>query len=241
MSSNKFETIYTALKEEIIEGVYNDTMLLPTEMLLVERFGTSRNTVRRAIQVLNDEGLVYSVKGRGVVILENTKMDQMFFRMGNFQGLRALSSSENVEARTKVQQFEELTVDEELAAIISFPVGERVYHVERVRIINGKAMMYDTSYFKKSIVQGLTEEIAQQSIYEYIERTHDFKIAASKTVLRVESATKNDFELLALEDNNCVGMLENVVYTDMGKLFEHTTVRYIPNEYALVTFDQRKY
>lgn len=84
MSMNKFETIYTVLKAEIIEGIYNDTMILPTEMSLTERFGTSRNTIRRAIQVLNDEGLVYSVKGRGVVILESTKIDQMFFRVGNW-------------------------------------------------------------------------------------------------------------------------------------------------------------
>lgn len=240
MSMNKFETIYTVLKAEIIEGIYNDTMILPTEMSLTERFGTSRNTIRRAIQVLNDEGLVYSVKGRGVVILESTKIDQMFFRVGNFQGLKALSSVKNVETQTRVNRFEELTVSETLSAIISFPVGERVYHVERVRVINGKAMMYDSSYFKKSIVIDLTAEIAEQSIYDYIEQQLDFKIAASKTVLKTETATTNDFELLDLGNNNCVGELENVVYTDKGKLFEHTKIRYIPNEYALVAFEQRK-
>ncbi|MDU6524538.1 MAG: UTRA domain-containing protein, partial [Enterococcus sp.] len=77
-------------------------------------------------------------------------------------------------------------------------------------------------------------------IYDYIEQQLDFKIAASKTVLKTETATTNDFELLDLGNNNCVGELENVVYTDKGKLFEHTKIRYIPNEYALVAFEQRK-
>ena len=50
---NKFRDIYDTLKNEINEGLYNDTMVLPTEMALIERFGTSRNTVRRAIQLLH--------------------------------------------------------------------------------------------------------------------------------------------------------------------------------------------
>lgn len=94
---NKFRDIYDTLKNEINEGLYNDTMVLPTEMALIERFGTSRNTVRRAIQLLNEEGLVYSVKGRGVVILERIEIDKKSFKVGNFQGLKALSSDAEVE------------------------------------------------------------------------------------------------------------------------------------------------
>ncbi|OTN78287.1 GntR family transcriptional regulator [Enterococcus faecium] len=236
----KFESIYNELRKEILEGIYNDTMLLPTEMSLVERFASSRNTIRRAIQQLNDEGFVYSVKGRGVVILEHAKVDQMFFRMGNFQGLKALRSEDKVHTETIVNKFEEITVSEKLANEISFLYGERAYYIERIRKINGKAMMYDCSYFKKNIVQKLNPIIAQGSIYEYIDNNMDFRIAASKTIMKVETATKKDLSLLDLGGNNCVGEMENIVYTDMGKLFEHTRIRYIPHEYALVTFSQRR-
>lgn len=235
---NKFRDIYDTLKNEINEGLYNDTMVLPTEMALIERFGTSRNTVRRAIQLLNEEGLVYSVRGRGVVILERIEIDKKSFKVGNFQGLKALSSDAEVEKKTIVQEFRELTVDDSLAKKISFPVGERVYLVKRLRIIDGKAMMSDTSYFKKSIVKGLNEKIIAGSIYDHIRQNLDFKIAASKSIMKVESAKDSDFKELALGKNNCVGILENAVYNDMGKLFEYTTIRYIPNEYALISFDQ---
>jgi GntR family trehalose operon transcriptional repressor len=137
-----------------------------------------------------------------------------------------------------VQEFHELTVDDSLAKKISFPVGERVYLVKRLRLIDGKAMMSDTSYFKKSIVKGLNEKIIAGSIYDHIKQNLDFKIAASKSIMKVESAKDSDFKELALGKNNCVGILENAVYNDMGKLFEYTTIRYIPNEYALISFDQ---
>nr|WP_308167536.1 GntR family transcriptional regulator [Enterococcus innesii] len=117
---NKFRDIYDTLKNEINEGLYNDTMVLPTEMALIERFGTSRNTVRRAIQLLNEDGLVYSVKGRGVVILERIEIDKKSFKVGNFQGLKALSSDTEVEKKTIVQEFRELTVDVSLAKKFHF-------------------------------------------------------------------------------------------------------------------------
>lgn len=110
--------------------------------------------------------------------------------------------------------------------------------MKRLRLIDGKAMMSDTSYFKKSIVKGLNEKIIAGSIYDHIKQNLDFKIGASKSIMKVESAKDSDFKELALGKNNCVGILENAVYNDMGKLFEYTTIRYIPNEYALISFDQ---
>lgn len=240
MPKNKFSDIYSTLKKEIQEGIYNDTMLLPTEMLLIERFETSRNTVRRAIKQLNDDGLVYSVKGRGVVILESSTIDKTFTRLGNFQGIKQLSAANEVATKTKVTRFEELTVDEELSKRISFHPGERIYKVERLRIVNEQAMMYDTSYFKKAITGPIEEKIFQESIYDYIDKNLDFKVAASKTIMKVVSAIQKDFDMIDLGTNNCVGEIENIVYTDQGKLFEHTFIRYIPNEYVMVSFSQRQ-
>lgn len=239
MAANKFFDIYTQLKDEVREGIYNDTMLLPTELELVERFKTSRNTIRRAIAELNNEGLVHSVKGRGVVVLETSKVDKVFFRTGNFHGLKELSSYNEISTSSKLIDFTELTVSEALAELISFHAGERIYKIERLRVINGKKMMYDTSYFKKSILGPIDKKVATGSIYAYIDTHADFKIAASKSIMKVVSANAHDFTNLDLGENNCVGEIENITYTDNGRLFEHTFIRYIPNEYVMVSFAQR--
>ncbi|MGO3609794.1 MAG: GntR family transcriptional regulator, partial [Enterococcus sp.] len=67
MAGAKFYPIYMKLKERIKNGEYEE--MLPTESVLTQEFNTSRNTIRRAILMLKEEGLVYSVKGRGVLIL----------------------------------------------------------------------------------------------------------------------------------------------------------------------------
>ena len=69
MPSVKFKDIYHILKNNIDNGKYDISMMLPTEMELVDKFNCSRNTVRRAINELSKDGYVKSVKGKGVIIL----------------------------------------------------------------------------------------------------------------------------------------------------------------------------
>lgn len=54
-----------ALKRELLSGRWQDGERLPTERELGGRFGLARNTVRRALQALEDEGLITRHVGRG--------------------------------------------------------------------------------------------------------------------------------------------------------------------------------
>lgn len=67
MPNVKFKDIYHILKSNIDSGKYDNSMMLPTEMELVDKFECSRNTVRRAISELSKDGYVKSVKGKGVI------------------------------------------------------------------------------------------------------------------------------------------------------------------------------
>ena len=51
------------LKEEIVNGVYPVGALIPTEAELCKPFSVSRYTVREALRVLREEGLVSSRRG----------------------------------------------------------------------------------------------------------------------------------------------------------------------------------
>src|SRR5690606_38561829 len=57
------------LKDEIISGVYPVGSLLPTEDGLCERFSVSRYTVREALRLLRDDGLVSSRQGAGTMVI----------------------------------------------------------------------------------------------------------------------------------------------------------------------------
>ncbi len=239
MAGTKFDKIYEVLKQQVLDGQYDESGLLPTEAVLVEEFSCSRNTVRRAIDQLNKEGLVYSVKGRGVVVLESKKREGIHFKFNNFHGLKSLPEMLGVEVTTKVLSFKEMVIDQKLSEKTGFSIGDQVVQIRRIRYLDGENTFYDTSYFKCDIISGLSKEIAENSIYQYIEKELGITIAAKKVVMHIELATEEDKQYLNLGEYNCVGILENFAYTDMGKLFEYTESRELPNKYTIESFETR--
>ena len=66
MPKSKYETIYKDLKQKIEEEIFPRGELLPSENRLIETYGCSRNTVRRAIARLVTDGYVQTMQGKGV-------------------------------------------------------------------------------------------------------------------------------------------------------------------------------
>ncbi|WP_125762386.1 GntR family transcriptional regulator [Companilactobacillus hulinensis] len=240
MPKKLYSDIYDTLKDEINKQVYPPRNTLPGEEDLAARFDVTRNTVRRALKELQSDGLVYAVKGRGVVVLEPIRDDKVLFSADNttgFEGLRDFPQNKFIQRlSTDVLTFEEVEVDEDIEKLTSFNTGDKAYYVERLRLFDGKALAVDNSYFRKSLLGNMTREDAQNSIYQYIRENDLFKIAAERSTTTVESATKRDMQVLDVGDLNCVGVLTKFVYTDSGSLFEHTQTRYVPNNFSMVDF-----
>ena len=65
VSARGYRQVAAALRERIESGAYPATSQLPTEAVLVEEFGVARDTVRRAVALLVEDGLVITSHGRG--------------------------------------------------------------------------------------------------------------------------------------------------------------------------------
>ncbi|MFR3389976.1 MAG: GntR family transcriptional regulator [[Clostridium] scindens] len=58
----KYTHLAAWLKEQIKSGTYKDGDRIPTEIELAAQFGVSRDTVRKAISVLEKESLLRKIK-----------------------------------------------------------------------------------------------------------------------------------------------------------------------------------
>ncbi|WP_048000516.1 GntR family transcriptional regulator [Lactiplantibacillus herbarum] len=231
MAATTFETIYTTLRERILNGSYSIKMRLPIEDDLIAEFSSSRYAVRKAIEKLAADGLVYSVKGRGVVLLEHTPQTQAFnLDLGKLNGLQKLNTNRKLNYQTDVLQFEQVIVDQALSTKTAFEVGIPVYAIQRLRIIDDVRAVLDINYFNAQLTGELTEDIAVHSIYHHLKQ-NGLKIAVVKRMLRVESATALDQQQLALGENNCIGNMISIAFNDAGRQFEYTESHFIPNQF----------
>lgn len=72
----KYEKIADWLEQKIAEGLYRPGQKLPSEQELREQFGVSRQTVRRALAVLEKRGAVYSRQGSGSFVADPQKEEE---------------------------------------------------------------------------------------------------------------------------------------------------------------------
>ena len=203
------------LKTSIENGIYRPEATLPTEFELVDKYGCSRNTVRRAIAELAKIGYVQSIRGKGVIVIYQGKAGSKEFSLGSIETMREAAERNHKTYRTKVEVFTTFPVDERISKRTGFDVGETVYYAQRVRFFDERPVILDNNWFLARIVKDLTPEICEKSV-----------------VLTVEKATQVDRKYLDLRDFDCVAVVTSHTFNADGVMFEYTQSRHVPDQFA---------
>lgn len=238
MPRAKYDKIYKELRRRIEEEEYGFQELLPSEKVLTEQFDSSRNTVRRAISQLAAEGCVQSIHGKGVRVIYQRE-NQAEFVLGGIESLKEAARRIHMDYTTKVICFTELLVDEKISKRTSFPVGTPIYYLQRVRYVGGEALIIDHNYLLKEIAQGLTPEIAEKSIYEYLEKELGQTIMTTRRKMTVEKNSQLDEKYMNLKGYNCVAVVTSHTYNAEGVMFEYAQSRHRADHFAFYDQAQR--
>lgn len=239
MPKAKFEAIYKDLKQKIESEEYPYQELLPSENKMVAIYDCSRNTIRRAIAGLVEDGYVQSLHGKGVRVIYQP-VDQAAFTIGGIESFKESAIRNHRSRHTEVIQFAKITADERLAKKTGFTPGNELYYIQRVRYLDGKALIIDINIFLCSLVPGLTVEIAKDSIYDYIENELGMQIVTSKRKMTVERTTAIDEKYLELNDYNCLAVITGQTFNADGVMFEYTQSRHRPDYFCFQDTATRK-
>ncbi len=240
MPASKFEYIYESLKSKIVSEEYPRDTMLPSEHQLTAEYECSRNTIRRAISMLAQEGYVQSIHGKGVQVIY-TPVQQTAFIIGGIETFAESARRQNLSAVTEVVHFAEITADRRIAKKTGFPEGEELYYIQRVRKLDGKPVILDINMLLKSEAPGLTEEIASRSIYAYLENTLNMTIVTSNRQINSQKATPADTRYLDLKDYDFVSVVTGQTYNSKGIMFEWTQSRHRPDYFVFFDTAIRKH
>lgn len=230
MPKSIYETIYKDLKQKIESNVFAYQALLPSENTLIQTYHCSRNTLRRAVSRLVSDGYVQTMQGKGVRNIYQPAA-QTAFTIGEIESFRESAIRNAHTPLTKVLLFTEFSISDKQAAYTGFPAGTDIYYIQRLHYLDNIPMILNHNYFLKEAVVGLTAEIAESSIYDYLENTLHMTIVNSKRIMTVEKITQIDEKYLKLnaEDYNCMAVVSSQTYNSDGVMFEYTQSRHRPD------------
>ena len=231
----KYQKIYQDLLEKIKQGEIKPHTLLPSESELMKIYDASRDTVRKALNLLLNDGYIQKNKGKGSVVLD---INRIAFPVSGVTSFKELTKTLHGEVKTIVILFSEEKPDEEIQKALYVKDG-LVYHVKRIREIEGEKIILDEDYLNKSIVEGLSYQDAENSLYEYIEKKLGLKISFARKEITVVKATEEEKQLLDMLDYDLLVCVKSYVYLEDATLFQYTISKHRPDKFRFVDFARR--
>lgn len=229
----RWRTVGDAITEEIRAGRFGPGGKLPAELDLAERYGVARQTVRRAIQQLQSDGIVRSEHGRGTFVTERVFEYRISARR-TFE--ENLVSSSLVPAR-RLLRMERRHADATSAAALVVAPGDAVLYVETLGLADELPLNIARVEFPAARMPGLGAAI------ERLGRTpRDFSISGALAAigvagyrrasirLEVHRATAEERTLLGLTDPAMVVRTESASVDRDGLPVFRSSVSYDPDK-----------
>ncbi|MCW6087640.1 MULTISPECIES: trehalose operon repressor [Clostridium] len=234
---SKYLTIYNEISNKIENNKIQSSEKLPSENEMMKEYNVSRDTIRKALNLLESNGYIQKVKGKGSFVIDINKFD---FPVSGLTSFKELSTKMGVESNTLVKELKLMKPDNFLMKQLNLSKNDDVWKVIRVREINNKKIILDKDFFNKKYVPLLTKDICENSIYEYLENELGLKISFAKKEITVQQATEEDKSYLDFENYNMIVVVKNYIYLDDMSLFQYTESRHRPDRFKFVEFARRK-
>ncbi len=216
-----YHAVKETLRRQIVEE-YQPGDRIPPEADLTIEFGVSQITVRRAIQDLVREGLLYRRQGKGTFVSE-PKFAQNLTILNSFTQMVV---EQHRTIRSETISITKLSAQEaQKYSALTPPVLE----VVRLRIVDDHPLALNSSYYSiESFPQlrDLLEENPNMSIYRVLEECCDVKVSVQEQSLEISFVDDWEASLLDIEPGS-PAFLFNIKTQNQ----QHQTIEYVQAVY----------
>ncbi|WP_046175197.1 trehalose operon repressor [Domibacillus indicus] len=236
MKKNKYKYIYEELAQQMKEGTFQPGELIPSEHELAGKYETSRETIRKALTLLSQNGYIQKLRGKGSVVLDTNRAS---FPISGLVSFKELADQMSGTVHTTVEEFSTIHPEPYLQHQLQCNAKTEVWKVIRTRTFDGERVILDKDYLLKKHIPALTKDICGQSIYAYIEQELGLTISFAKKEITVEPCTQEDMSFLDANGFSHVVVVRNYVYLEDASLFQYTESRHRPDKFRFVDFARR--
>jgi len=198
------------LEKRIQTGEFQPGDQFPTDENLCEEYGLSRGTVRRAVDMLVEEGRLKREQGRGTFVTA-PQLNRIFFRLSSFD--------EEMHQRgrtpsTKLLHLKVFPASETIAADLGLCPGEDVIEIARLRLADGQPMAFETRYMAYKICPDLVnEDLENQSIHSLLIDKYNIPLIRARHTIEARVLTAHEAELLQMRPGSAGFFVSRITYT----------------------------
>ncbi|MDV2625473.1 trehalose operon repressor [Lacticaseibacillus rhamnosus] len=233
----KYDAIYQDLKEKIEAEIYATGSLLPSESALQDMYQASRDTVRKALRLLKDDGFIQSQKGKGSTVINR---QEYVFPVSGVVSYAELAAQFHLQTRTVVLTNHFATLPAKSFKDVDPTVEvKQMRLLKRVRYLENEPDIIDIDYLDPKVVPPIPESVAKDSLYAYLEGPVGLTITYATKEITVEAATEEDQRYLKIPPSAVVVVVRSCSsLTDTTK-FQYTESRHRADRFKFHDFARR--
>nr|WP_283949781.1 GntR family transcriptional regulator [Limobrevibacterium gyesilva] len=224
-----YHRVYLVLRQLVVEGKFPPEAPMPGEHELAAEHGVSRITVRRALQMLERDGLVSRRRGAGTYARPPAAPEPV---RDNLRGLIENLLAMGLRTKVRLIEFDYVPATPDIAAVLGVPTGEVVQRSVRVRSARGTPFSHLTACIPEDVGRGFRrEDLAEKPLLALLEASGQ-KIARAEQTISAKLADATVAPLLAVDVGAALLWVRRQVCDPAGRVIEALEALYRPDMYA---------
>lgn len=226
-----YQRLVDSIKSQIADGTLKENDMLCSEQEISKEFNVSRITVRKALEILADEGYIIKRQGVGTFIASKKLSNQRDWVPHSFTEICLQDG--------KIPSTDVLLVEwvKELPAVskrLQVPEKESIVKVVRLRKSDGFAVMVEEGYFPKRLGYMVEEDLTGSTIQIF--RDHGIIAQHAYTSIELCYATKFEAEKLGVRENQALLLQRDITYDQNDQPIHYTKMVINPERYKFAIY-----
>jgi GntR family transcriptional regulator len=206
----KYHRLAELIRQQITNGDLAPGDQLPTEDALRQTYQVSRGTVREAVRVLIDEGLIRREQGRGTFVNQPQPASTLFTLTSFDDEMRR----QNRFSTTRVLATEIVPAGPELAGRLALPAGEPVIHIARLRLADNQPIVFETRHLAQSLCPNLlNENLTTDSIHGLLVRKYNIPLVKMTHTVEIRQLTAGQAQQLQSQSGRSAFFVDRLTFT----------------------------
>jgi GntR family transcriptional regulator len=224
-----YQDVLGFLQEDINSGRYSPGEKLPSEDHLAREFSVSRITLREALRVLEDEGVIVRRHGAGTFVRDKKAVPIQ--NLSSIVSISTIFKRAGLEDRFNKAESRKMAATQRIAEKLHIPSGQEVWEVERLRTLGENPAIYGFDYFPAAFIPPGGEKSLddyKHSLYHFLSevcgQTSDDGVCRFKPIM----SDKKLSDILKIRHNSPLMYVETVDFDSNKQPILYSYSYYVP-------------
>ncbi|MGT2911098.1 GntR family transcriptional regulator [Streptococcus cameli] len=220
-------TIHDQIRDDIDKGVWKIGQRLPSERDLADDFQVSRMTLRQAITLLVEEGVLTRKVGAGTFVA-NTRVQEKMRGTTSFTEIIQLQGKK---PSSKLLSYIRTLPNEKEKEQLCLSDREKIIRMERVRYADDLPVVYEVASIPERLIKDMKKEDVTNHFFKTLSE-NGYRIGTSQQTIFARLASDTVSKHLQISKKDAVLALRQVSYLEDGQPFE-----FVNSQYAAERFE----